>query len=153
MTELFFVIFCFFTIIPLTTLIHEFGHFFCARICRAENISIMVGFGRELIRFRYSQYSISFHILPLGGVTLFELNESISRWRVVFISFGGPILNGLIGFMLITQFQAHSELYISNWLLWLALFNLWMSIINLFPIKIGTFSSDGFAILKALSMK
>ncbi len=141
-----FIIICIFTILPLTVLLHELGHFYLAQICQAEKIVVTIGVGKKLVKATFRNMSLVICILPIGGKTMYELiEEKSSRARI--ISIGGPLMNGVVAFLLLVPGFGTGDQYITIWFQWLALFNLWMFVINFLPLKIGDYYSDGWMVL------
>lgn len=151
MENIVFIIFCFFTILPLTTLCHELGHFFVTRLFFIENVTVRIGSGKEMFRLKVKDLTVVLHIFPYGGTTFFELNKNLSSMKQIILSLGGPLLNGCIAFFLLLPGLGSGDHYITIWFQWLALFNLWMCVMNLIPYKIGLFYSDGWVIVKVIS--
>ncbi len=150
MEYILFIIFCFFTIIPLTTLLHELGHYFMTKFYFVDNVTISVGSGKKLIHFKFKSLTFVLRIFPYGGATFFELTSYLSPLKQIWISLGGPLLNGFIAILLFSQVLGNDLDFITLWLQWFALFNLWVCVMNLIPYKIGTFYSDGWVIVKAI---
>lgn len=61
-------LFSFILIISLIVFIHEFGHYFVAKLCGVKIIEFSIGFGKELFGFLdKSKTKWKFCILPFGG--------------------------------------------------------------------------------------
>jgi Zn-dependent protease len=144
MSVIIFIMICFLTILPITIIIHEFGHFFCALACNVKKIKVSLGIGKKIGHLKYKELMFVIHILPLGGKTHYEMHTN-NRLSQVIISIGGPFLNGIVAFLLLMQGIGSGEQYITLWFQWLAVFNLWMFVVNSIPFKIGKYYSDGWA--------
>ncbi|WP_161568299.1 site-2 protease family protein [Anaerobacillus alkaliphilus] len=145
MASLIFIIFCTLTILPVTIVLHELGHLFFARLCQAKEISITLGIGNELFRFKSFNTTFIFCFLPIGGQTKYELLETKS-WQRRIISIGGPLMNGWVAFLLLIPGIGYGTQYITIWFQWLAMFNIWMLLINTIPFKFGNYYSDGWIV-------
>ena len=93
--------------IAILVIIHEFGHYFFARLFGVKVISFSVGFGPKLIKWqgRHNQWCIS--ALPLGGyVKMLDeregpvapelLSSALNNkppLQKLLIAFGGPLFN------------------------------------------------------------
>lgn len=143
----FFIIISFFTILPLTTLIHELGHFFFARICLIKNVTLKIGSGRKLLNLRIKDFILMIHTFPFGGATFFETDYVLTRMKRIIISIGGPLLNGVVAVLLILPGIGTGNHFVTLWFQWLALFNLIMCFMNLIPFKVGKYYSDGWIII------
>ncbi|MCT8139069.1 M50 family metallopeptidase [Anaerobacillus sp. CMMVII] len=143
-----FIVICFFTILPITLILHELGHFFCAIGCNAKKITVTIGTGFLVKNFKCNNTNFFFRILPLGGNTSYELAET-AKCRQVIISLGGPLLNGMVACLLILPGIGYGDEYLTLWFQWLAFLNFWMFIINVTPFKMGRYHSDGWLILNA----
>lgn len=149
MKEFIFILFCTVTILPLTILLHELGHFFTALLFQARNIKVKVGFGNKIGTMKMKEYSISFHYLPFIGSTFYELAQP-NDFKQVIISASGPILNGIIAFGLILQGFGNDPSFITLWFQWFIIYNFFMFIMNLIPFKLGSYYSDGWIVLNAI---
>ena len=98
-------------------ILHEWGHFIAARICKVPVYEFAVGFGPKLFSFKSKKKETVYSIraIPLGGFCSFDnisesdtINgitdlalEKIPIYKKVFISFMGPFVNILCGFLLV----------------------------------------------------
>lgn len=146
MAETIFLLFCFFTILPITTILHELGHFFCAKLCNAQNITVSIGSGKEIFNYKLGNTLFVLHMLPFGGHTVYELLKP-TEWNYLTVSLGGPLLNGFVAFLLIIPGFGYGEDLITIWFQWLALFNIWMCIFNIIPFKLNSYYSDGWSVI------
>lgn len=144
-----FVLLCFISILPITILLHELGHFFCALLCKASRITITIGIGKKIGQLKSKNSTLILHMLPLSGKTSYELVH-YSKYRQILISIGGPVLNGFVGFLLLLPGIGHGDQLITFWFQWLALFNVWMFFVNILPFKFGKYSSDGWVVINSL---
>lgn len=104
--------------IAFMIIIHEWGHFIAARICKVPVYEFAIGFGPLLFKHkgkRETQYSI--RLIPLGGFCSFDSPESLEnaaengitdaaldllpvRQRI-FICIMGPVMNLLFAFLIV----------------------------------------------------
>lgn len=103
--------------IAIMIIIHEWGHFIAARICKVPVYEFSIGFGPLIWKYKgkkETQYSI--RAIPLGGFCSFDSPESLNnaaengvtdaaldllpiRQRI-FICAAGPIMNVLFAFII-----------------------------------------------------
>lgn len=91
--------------------IHEFGHFICARRCGVEIKEFSIGMGPQIFSWKSKEYNTkySLRLLPIGGYVsmLGEDEESDSEnafnnksvWQRLLIIAAGPVMNLLLGFI------------------------------------------------------
>jgi len=89
---------------PLLVL-HELGHALAARLCGWHVTEIVIGFGRELRRFRVGETRIRVKAVPVEGYVLLSPNSvEHARAKQALIYFAGPLtqllLLGLVGWAL-----------------------------------------------------
>lgn len=91
--------------------IHEFGHFYVARLCGVKVLRYSIGFGKILLRWRDKQGTeFALAAIPLGGyvkmlderegdVPSAELERTFNRktvWQRIAIVLAGPVANFLL---------------------------------------------------------
>lgn len=94
----------------LTVVVHEFGHFFMAKLCNVKVIEFAVGMGPKIISKQKGETIYSFRAIPLGGFCQMEGEDevasserSLSRqkpWKKILILAMGPIMNFLLAVVL-----------------------------------------------------
>lgn len=124
-------------IISIIVFVHEFGHFFVARLCGVRVEKFSIGFGKKLFGFKDKKGTQwQFCLLPFGGyvkmygdsngasVPDFELlsKMSLEEKKISFLGknvyqrmaivAAGPIINFLLGIILFTGMFYHSGLSI-----------------------------------------
>jgi len=112
-------------VLGIMVIVHEFGHFAAAKLCKVRVETFAVGFGRKLFGFESGGTSYQLNLLPLGGYVKMagelpgETNHSDDpgefqnhpRWQRVLITLAGPIANFILAFALMTGlFMAHHEI-------------------------------------------
>jgi len=106
-----------FTIVfAVLVFIHEFGHFFMAKLTGVRVEVFSFGYGRRLFGFKRGGTDYRVSLIPMGGYVrllgegMFERRENISpedfmakkRWQRVLILAMGSIMNLLLAFVLVT---------------------------------------------------
>ena len=96
----------------LLIFIHELGHFLCARACGVGVNEFAIGMGPKLISWKSKKYSTIYtlRLLPIGGfVSMVGEDEESdatnsfgkqSVWKRICIVLAGPVMNILLGFLL-----------------------------------------------------
>ena len=94
--------------------IHEFGHFITARLCSVTIKEFAIGMGPKLFSKKSKKYDTVYTLraLPIGGFVSMEGEDESSEdanafcnkkiWQRMLIVAAGPILNLVLGFILIT---------------------------------------------------
>lgn len=123
-------------VLGIMVLVHEFGHFAVAKLCRVRVEVFSIGFGKRLFGFRRGDTDYRISLLPLGGYVkmygemggdgsmpattipgegMLELRDSGDlnskpRWQRVLIGLAGPIANFILALVLMTGFyMMHNE--------------------------------------------
>lgn len=115
--------------------IHELGHFLCARACGVEVKEFSIGMGPKLISweskanktelsFKSEPTKYSLRLLPIGGYVsmLGEDEESDSEnafgnksvWKRLAITVAGPLMNLLLGFLVMIVMVTSADQLYSN---------------------------------------
>lgn len=110
-------------VLGLMVLVHEFGHFLVAKLCRVRVEAFAIGFGKKIIGFRHGGTDYQINVLPLGGYVKMageipgeaasndpgELNNH-PRWQRMLIALAGPVANFILAFLLMTgAYMLHNE--------------------------------------------
>ena len=118
-------------VLGIMVLVHEFGHFAAAKLCKVRVEAFAIGFGRKLFGFESGGTSYQINLLPLGGYVKMagELPgearnsndpgefQNHPRWQRTLITVAGPIANFILSIGLMTGlFMAHHEVddYVSQ---------------------------------------
>ena len=92
--------------------IHEFGHFAVAKLCGIRVNKFALGMGPALLKKQIGETEYSLRLFPVGGYCAMEgedgssndprafMRASVPKRMAVIIA--GPIMNLLLGFILIT---------------------------------------------------
>ncbi|MBU6375930.1 MAG: RIP metalloprotease RseP [Bdellovibrionales bacterium] len=104
--------------------VHEFGHYFFARIFGVKAEVFSVGFGRKIWSRKRGETEWCLSIIPLGGYVKLlgeepgqELPPEIAhrslqrqdRWKRFFIFFGGPLFNFIFAALVFMAIQVIGE--------------------------------------------
>ncbi len=91
--------------------VHEFGHFFTAKLCHVRVNEFSVGMGPSLFHFQKGETKYSLRALPIGGYTAMEGEDEDSGdphafvnrpvWQRIIVLVAGSFMNILTGFVII----------------------------------------------------
>lgn len=136
--------------------IHELGHVLVARLVGWRVTDMVVGFGRELMRFRVGEMRVYVQLAPLGGyVTPAPRDLSLPRLKSALIFASGPGAEALVALAL---YMADPELFTGPetvlrvamravcYVVGISLF------FNLVPMPMRGGVNDGLGILSSLGM-
>ncbi len=105
-------------LLGIVVLVHEFGHFIVARMCKVRVEIFSIGFGRPLFKKKSGETEYRISLVPLGGYVKM-LGESTSEegnveekdlpfafstkkwWQKVLIVCAGPVFNLIFAFLLL----------------------------------------------------
>lgn len=133
-------------LVPLSLIIHEFGHAIMASLRGSPRVDIGIGVGKQICQFRiykfHLQISIAFFI---GAFTSYENEEEFTLVDKALISIGGPSLSFLVYVGGLVEFWNYSIFF--NYFI---LFNGWLAVMNTFPYKVKGKKSDGYIFFASL---
>ncbi|HEV2710181.1 MAG TPA: RIP metalloprotease RseP [Edaphobacter sp.] len=113
-------------VLGIMVLVHEFGHFAVAKLCKVRVEVFSIGFGTRLFGFKRGDTDYRLSLLPLGGYVKMsgempgeaksddpgEL-ENHPRWQRVLIALAGPVANFLLAIALMTAvYMIHNEVQV-----------------------------------------
>ena len=114
----------FIVLLGVMVVVHEFGHFAVAKLCKVRVEAFSVGFGPRLFGVKYGDTDYKICALPLGGYVKMsgeefaELSDAASgtatiapptdagalnnhpRWQRMLIGVAGPVANFILAFVL-----------------------------------------------------
>jgi len=116
MGVLFGTILAFLIVFGILVFIHEFGHFFMAKLVGVRVETFSFGFGKRLIGFKKGPTDYRISLVPLGGYVKFLGEESFesgaalepdnfmakTRWQRFLIIAMGAVMNGLLAIGIFT---------------------------------------------------
>lgn len=88
----------FFIVLPMVSLIHEFGHVLISKLLGAKNVKIIIGSGKVLVDTKFFEIRKYYFYY---GFCYFENIDDESRWRNLFIYSGGILGNIISSYLLI----------------------------------------------------
>lgn len=104
--------------------IHEFGHFFAAKLSGVTVHEFSIGMGYKIAGFKRNGTSYSLRILPLGGYVKLEGEDSESddpnafgnksAWKRLIILAAGAFMNFVLGFLIFIVICGFSKGFTSN---------------------------------------
>ncbi|MGA3161780.1 MAG: RIP metalloprotease RseP [Terracidiphilus sp.] len=118
----------FIILVGLMVVVHEFGHFVVAKLCRVRVEAFAFGFGPRLFGYTYGDTDYKVCLLPLGGYVKMagenfaELSDAAAgtatvapvsdpgavtshpRWQQMLISAAGPVANFVLAFVLMVGY-------------------------------------------------
>ncbi|HCC00136.1 MAG TPA: RIP metalloprotease RseP [Ruminococcaceae bacterium] len=92
--------------------LHEFGHFFTAKLCGVKVNEFAIGMGPALFHIQKGETKYSLRLLPIGGYTAMEGEDDdgssdprafVNRpvWQRIIVLVAGSFMNILTGFVII----------------------------------------------------
>jgi regulator of sigma E protease len=118
----------FIVLVGVMVVVHEFGHFVVAKLCRVRVEEFAFGFGPRLFGYKYGDTDYKVCALPLGGFVKMagenfaELSEAATgtatiappddpgaltshpRWQRMLIGAAGPVANFILAFVLMLAY-------------------------------------------------
>jgi regulator of sigma E protease len=108
----------FIVLMGLMVVVHEFGHFAVAKLCKVRVEAFSIGFGPRLFGFKYGDTDYKVCLLPLGGFVKMtgenpgeeaQVDDpgaftSHPRWQRMLIGLAGPTANFILAFALMVLY-------------------------------------------------
>lgn len=107
-------------------MIHEFGHFICARMFGVPVLEFAIGMGPKLVSWtgKKSGTKYALRLFPIGGFVSMDGEEGVSDnpkafnninpWKKIVITVAGPVVNILFAFVLMFILVISSKTLIST---------------------------------------
>ncbi len=120
----------FLVILAPLVIVHEFGHFFFARLFNVKAEAFSIGFGPRLLKWQWGETEFRVSLIPLGGyvkllgeepgVELSAADKSRSLqaalpWKRFFIFLGGPLFNFIFAALVFMVILVLGEPQIANY--------------------------------------
>jgi hypothetical protein len=139
-----------FLMAPISLFIHELGHVLPGLFFGSERSIIHIGRGSTLFCWRGKKLELSIQLWFFqGAYSINERSPVFSNHEKIWISVGGPLLNGLLAFILFVFFSELKLPYVKVFLL----FNLYLAVVNLIPFSFKGKGSDGYRVWQLLQRK
>ncbi|WP_075036774.1 site-2 protease family protein [Halobacillus dabanensis] len=136
-----------FLMAPISLFVHELGHVLPGLFFGSERSNIHIGRGSSLLHCRGKKLELSIHVWFFqGAYSINERSPAFSNFEKVWISIGGPLLNGLFALILSLFFSEAENPFVKVFLL----FNLYLAIVNLIPFSFKGKGSDGYHVWQLL---
>lgn len=117
-------------VLGIMVLVHEFGHFAMAKMCRVRVETFAIGFGKKLIGIRRGETDYQINVLPLGGYVKMSGDapgeapsgdpgdfNAHPRWQRMLIALAGPIANFILALVImafVSMFHHEIDDYLSG---------------------------------------
>lgn len=132
-------------------LFHEVGHAFAAIRSKCTSVTIHIGRGKQLLKFKIGRLSVVISIFFFFNYYVETSTDVVfSKYEKLKITLGGPVANGLLAVLL---GFVYAWSWYNSFIFLCLMFNLWLFVFNLIPLKIGQKTSDGYTIYKLLTNK
>lgn len=106
-------------IFGLIVMVHEFGHFICAKLSGVRVLEFSIGMGMKLFQKQVGETKYSIRLLPLGGYCAMEGEDedsddphsfrSAKLWKRMIILAAGAGMNFILGFISIVIMMSMLE--------------------------------------------
>lgn len=110
-------------VLGVLVLVHEWGHYFTAKLFGVRVETFSIGFGKRLFGWRRGDTDYRISILPLGGYVKMSGENPLEpstgdprefmshpRWQRFLIALAGPAMNVILAIVVVTGiFMAHYE--------------------------------------------
>lgn len=108
----------------LLILVHEFGHFFVARLCGVRVNEFAIGMGPRLLKWGRGETQYSLRAFPIGGFCAMEGEDEQSEdprafsskpcWQRLLILCAGAFMNFLVGLIMLAIISSISKTYATS---------------------------------------
>ncbi|MBS7299324.1 MAG: site-2 protease family protein [Eubacteriales bacterium] len=104
--------------------IHEFGHFFVAKLCGITVTEYAIGMGPAILKKQIGETLYSLRLLPIGGFCAMEGEDGESDserafcnqklWKRFLVVVAGAVLNVLLGFVIFVIISVQNAPFATN---------------------------------------
>ena len=98
-------------IFSIIVVVHEFGHFICAKLSGIRVLEFSVGMGPKLVQKKIGETMYSLRLIPAGGYCAMESEDAetddprgfrnAKLWKRALVLIAGPFNNFILGFLMI----------------------------------------------------
>ncbi|MGM7701027.1 site-2 protease family protein [Pseudalkalibacillus sp. Hm43] len=136
---------------PISTFLHEMGHYITARMTGIKASEIRMGLGPVIMKIHRPSLHIEVGLFFfLGAYTISRGSDQTGDFQRLLISLNGPLVNlvlALYAYLILNTLQGDlSEALVSLF----AFINIWIAIGNLIPFQIKGKKSDGWIVFESL---
>mgnify|MGYP000875659390 CR=1 FL=1 len=104
--------------------IHEFGHFFTAKLCGVKVNEFAMGMGPTLFHFQKGETTYSLRLFPIGGFCAMEGEDGSKKtpgsfyskpvWKRIIVVIMGAVMNIILGIVLMMILLGQQEAFSST---------------------------------------
>lgn len=142
-----FLLYLIFLVSPISHFLHELGHALGASLVKADNIKIIIGKGKTLVKMGTVKVKIVVNKWYfIGGLTESFREKPYNKAEKILILLFAPFLNGIVAVIFYIIFTHHSNIFVEI-IIW---YNLWLMLSNLLPFKWDGKQTDGYTIYKLM---
>jgi regulator of sigma E protease len=105
-------------------MIHEFGHFITAKLCKVKVNQFAIGMGPAIIKKKKGETLYALRALPIGGYVSMEGEDEESEderafnrkpvWQRIIIVAAGAVMNLILGLIIVAVMLSHTDLIGTN---------------------------------------
>jgi hypothetical protein len=145
-------------VLPLSTLLHEFGHALGIVLCTKEQAVIYLGTtsDKNIETFKIGRFHFHIHWSHYGQCRFKRMPKELAPWQKIIISIGGPLISLLLAALFFTLAQLTNSFY-NNFLYAVSIANAINFIFTATPMiypkwwwHYAGMPSDGYRIIRAL---
>ncbi len=136
---------------PISTFLHEMGHYITARMTGIKATEIRMGLGPAILKIKRPTLNLEVGLFFfLGAYTVSQGSEQTGDFQRLLISLNGPLVNlvlAIYAYLILKTPQGDVyEALVSLF----AFINMWIAIGNLIPFQIKGRKSDGWIVFESL---
>ena len=108
----------------IIVMIHEFGHFITAKLCKVKVNEFSIGMGPALFKKKKGETLYALRLFPIGGYVSMEGEDEESEderafnrkpvWQRIIIVVAGATMNLILGLIIVAVMLSHTELLGTN---------------------------------------
>jgi hypothetical protein len=159
--QTFFLIVILIMTFPIVSLLHEWGHYYTARMLGLSVEKIKLGAGHPISTWKQGETKVEFNWnCFLGGYTSVTEAPDLNRFKRIAIALGGTVVSVLIyslAWEVFKRVNLAAFPLLEQWLYIFVILNLFMAVVQLFPfqkdIRRDPNPSDGMQLVQAIFSK